>query len=503
MAKITCGLAVLALLASAAMGQIDGTPGDDTLNGGGGKDTINGLGGNDTINGMGNSDICTGGDGDDTINGGEGDDTINGDAGNDILNGDNGKDIINGGAGNDNINGGDGDDKINGGAGNDTIDGGNGDDKINGGAGDDTINGGDGNDRIRGGPGVDTYVTHDNDGNDRIILVSGDVPPAATENVACGSGNDTVSLIGIGMGNVQNNPVAGVKWRITDPDSGGTYDVGNSCEHIHVKAAEIVMALQTMPVEPGGIATCAWNNLDLGPQMLTVPDLNADSLVGLGIPSPDRVNKVATFRQLDGGNVYFVADYAAAPTIADSGLVTLSSILELIGGDVAIHVDVPGLWSLSAYPLFDGQVLNVVAGNVPQSPAIRIKDVTAFGGNPAMVQQLLNPAFFNSLPDYNGQVVVRDADILDAVIGDYDCDGNSQADSEDIANGLQLDCNNNLEPDSCDIARGYSQDVDLNGEPDECAAGIPAMSEVGAVVVVLGLLAGGLVIVRKRLPAAA
>ena len=64
---------------------IDGTPGDDTLNGSADADTINGFAGNDVINGYGGDDILNGGDDDDVIGGGNGENIINGGAGNDIV----------------------------------------------------------------------------------------------------------------------------------------------------------------------------------------------------------------------------------------------------------------------------------------------------------------------------------------------------------------------------------------------------------------------------------
>jgi len=88
------------------MSTINGTPGDDILNGTADFDQINGLGGNDTING---------GDGIDEIDGGDGNDTINGGNGTDFIDGGNGDDVIHGGAGDDFS------EEIRDGAGNDTV----------------------------------------------------------------------------------------------------------------------------------------------------------------------------------------------------------------------------------------------------------------------------------------------------------------------------------------------------------------------------------------------
>jgi Ca2+-binding RTX toxin-like protein len=73
---------------------LNGTAGDDTLNGGNGRDTLNGGAGNDTLTG------------------GKGRDILKGDAGNDILTGGNGRDILRGGAGNDVLTGGAGKDRF-------------------------------------------------------------------------------------------------------------------------------------------------------------------------------------------------------------------------------------------------------------------------------------------------------------------------------------------------------------------------------------------------------
>ena len=85
---------------------IDGTVGDNVLDGTEVTDRINGLGGDD---------ILRGGKGDDTMSGGSGSDTLQGGFGNDTLNGDAGDDVLIGGAGDDTYfyHAGDGSDTIN------------------------------------------------------------------------------------------------------------------------------------------------------------------------------------------------------------------------------------------------------------------------------------------------------------------------------------------------------------------------------------------------------
>lgn len=490
------GLLVLGLAVGTAAAQIEGTAGNDTLNGTGGKDTINGLGGNDTINGMGGDDTITGGAGMDTINGGDGNDIIEGGDDNDGIVGGQGNDTIDGGAGNDAIDGGPQDDKINGGAGDDNILGGEGNDKINGGEGNDTINGGNGNDRIRGGGGVDIYNTMNNDGNDRYLLVAGDVPAAMTETVSCGSGKDTVSLIGIPGGNVV--PQVGGGWMITDPDSGGMYDVLPSCETLHNKAEEIVMAVPSMPVDAGTTALCAWTNSMLGPQLTTLTDTNFDFSVRAGIPFAHHVTKVSSSRDTGLREVYAVADLAGGPTLSDLGLFALHNFeAQNPGVKVVALVDVAALLAEPSYPFFEGEVVNVVAGITGQTAAIRFKDGATVPPGLAGVQQLLNSGFANSLPNFNGNVVAISPDVYDAVIGDYDCNGNDHADQEDIANGISFDCNNNLEPDDCDIARGYSNDADSNSIPDECSS-VPALSNAAFAVLIAAMFVSAAVVLRRR-----
>jgi hypothetical protein len=68
-----------------------------------------------------------------------------------------------------------------------------------------------------------------------------------------------------------------------------------------------------------------------------------------------------------------------------------------------------------------------------------------------------------------------------------------------ITTDAVVDCNTNLVADACDISRGTSEDMNFDGIPDECLPPIPAMSSVGAVVLVIGLAAAaGFVIHRRR-----
>jgi len=101
---------------------------------------------NDEIEGTKGDDDLDGGIGHDTLGGGKGSDSLDGGSGNDLLFGDKGNDTLDGGRGRDMLDGGKGNDQINGGAGNDVLVGGKGRDELNGGEGNDTLEGGKGND---------------------------------------------------------------------------------------------------------------------------------------------------------------------------------------------------------------------------------------------------------------------------------------------------------------------------------------------------------------------
>lgn len=53
-------------------------------------------------------------------------------------------------------------------------------------------------------------------------------------------------------------------------------------------------------------------------------------------------------------------------------------------------------------------------------------------------------------------------------IGDYDCNANGIADTDDILDGESGDCNENGIPDECEIAAGTVNDDNGDGIPDEC-----------------------------------
>mgnify|MGYP002629681965 CR=1 FL=1 len=162
---------------------VQGTDGDDVLNGSEFGESMNGYAGNDVINGFGGNDNLLGGAGNDTLDGGDGYDNANyrwsgewtgvtvdlgsGSASNDgfgnvdtLLNIENVEgtefdDTITGDALSNYLNGREGNDLMHGGDGNDNLHGEQGDDALYGDAGDDQLVGRQGNDLLDGGDGVD------------------------------------------------------------------------------------------------------------------------------------------------------------------------------------------------------------------------------------------------------------------------------------------------------------------------------------------------------------
>jgi len=128
------------------------------INGSDGNDRINGTSASELILGLGGNDRIDGGSGDDCIVDGDGNNRIEGGSGNDIIISGNGNNKVDGGAGQDKIYSGDGNDRIDGGSGNDLIYSGPGNDEIKGESGNDYLNGGPDHDKINGNTGIDQCV---------------------------------------------------------------------------------------------------------------------------------------------------------------------------------------------------------------------------------------------------------------------------------------------------------------------------------------------------------
>ncbi|MBJ7348435.1 MAG: hypothetical protein JHC87_07680, partial [Thermoleophilaceae bacterium] len=119
---------------------------------------------------------------------------VDGGPGDDSLNASDQADNIVGGSGNDTIHGYSGDDTIDGGSGNDYVIASHGNDTVNGGSGNDTLegdfdNGSPGNDHLIGGSGVDTITSLAGDDSINSIDPGG----VADAVVSCGDGTDTIT----------------------------------------------------------------------------------------------------------------------------------------------------------------------------------------------------------------------------------------------------------------------------------------------------------------------
>lgn len=132
---------------------------DSSLNGPLNQDlVIDGSFGDDRIEGSNSSDIIIGLLGADTLRGGNGDDKIQGNEDLDKLYGGNGGDLLQGGTATDQLYGGQGDDILAGGIGDDYLIGEDGNDKLYGGVEDDILQGGPGADYFDCGDGIDIII---------------------------------------------------------------------------------------------------------------------------------------------------------------------------------------------------------------------------------------------------------------------------------------------------------------------------------------------------------
>ena len=163
---------------------------DDSIRAGAGNDTVLANLGNDTVDGGVGADSIDGGAGNDSLLGGTGNfnDTILGGTGDDTLRGDDGADSLFGG---------DGLDSLDGGLGNDTLDGGLGNDTLNGGAGSDAMTGGGGSDRFVGlgiGDVVDGSEDAGNTDTDVLDLAASGWTWSTT-NIIYGGGNNEAGTV--------------------------------------------------------------------------------------------------------------------------------------------------------------------------------------------------------------------------------------------------------------------------------------------------------------------
>ena len=163
---------------------IDGSAGNDLVFGGLGQDYVAAGAGNDVLYGDGGDDGLVSGDGNDVAYGGDGSDWIFSGDGLDASYGGTGNDVIFAEQGEDRQFGGDGSDYANGGTGNDLVDGGVGSDWLEGDLGNDTLSGADGDDIAIGGDGNDSLSG--GGGQDAVFGLAGD------DSAAGGSGDDWI-----------------------------------------------------------------------------------------------------------------------------------------------------------------------------------------------------------------------------------------------------------------------------------------------------------------------
>ncbi len=171
----------MALIDTASLEFLLGTPGPDIIIGLEGNDTLGGMEGDDDIQGNQGNDQLAGDEGNDTLSGGmdndslfgnQGEDSLFGDQGNDSLFGGQGNDSLFGGQGNDNLMGNQNDDVLSGNVGSDILYGGQGNDWLFGGRGNDSLFGDRGNDTLFGDIGADT-VTGGDDSDIFVVAVIG------------------------------------------------------------------------------------------------------------------------------------------------------------------------------------------------------------------------------------------------------------------------------------------------------------------------------------------
>ncbi|WP_438991899.1 Hint domain-containing protein [Lentibacter sp.] len=168
---------------------VDGTAGDDVINGSYTDADGDGVDGNDNLAGT-NDDVIDAGDGADLVVAGAGDDSVSGGAGDDTVFGQSGDDTLVGGAGDDVING---DSEF---FGHDTLQGGAGNDTLHGNAGDDLVEGGDDADTflLAGVFGADTIIGGEG-GVDQDLLTTTQAGTPITDDITVTfTGNEAGTL---------------------------------------------------------------------------------------------------------------------------------------------------------------------------------------------------------------------------------------------------------------------------------------------------------------------
>ena len=248
-----------------------GTVSGETLLGAAGADNLIGLGGDDVLVGDGGDDAISAGDGADFVDGGAGRDAIQGGAGDDTVFAGADADLIHGDAGADRIFGEGGNDVIFAGAGNDTAVGGAGDDLF-------VAEAGDGNDvyfgdEIDGGTGSDTLDLSTITANLTVDLGNGLLGRGSAvssqsgtdtlwsiENVATGSGNDTITAsaaVNVMEGGAGNDTFRFLNAASADGDSILDFEPGDRLDLSGIDADTATGGNQAFTLIPGQAFTGA------------------------------------------------------------------------------------------------------------------------------------------------------------------------------------------------------------------------------------------------------
>jgi predicted extracellular nuclease/2',3'-cyclic-nucleotide 2'-phosphodiesterase (5'-nucleotidase family) len=371
---------------------VNGTNGDDDIEGGLGDDTIDARGGDDRVRSLAGNDVVLGGNGDDVLEGGDGNDRLEGDDGDDFVFGDDGHDTIVGGRGDDRLRGNDGndvflvtdhtadgDDKFDGGAGIDTIDfsastraitltlgggttsfgsdtitnvenifGGSNDDRLignslanelRGNAGNDRLEGRDGNDQLSGDAGNDTLLGGSGDdrlaggaGNDTLDGGTGDDQLLGDEGSDALRGGDGIDVLNGGDGEDNLNGGRGNDRMFGD--AGNDILVGGAGDDVLVGGA----GTDTL-TGGGGIDQFGFNSL--GDGIDTITDFRVT-----GSAQDQIVLSVATFENFTGDDAF---------DLIGSGYLRAN----LVMGSTEIQIDVDGNGGDDSF-----QTLAIVNGSI-------------------------------------------------------------------------------------------------------------------------------------------
>ena len=457
----------------------------NTIDGGGGDDTI--IGGNlgDSLAGGTGDDLLVGGGGGDTLNGGSGDDVVFGGSGNDLL-------IGGSGNGNDSYDGGEGVDTIqytsavsgitvdlgSGTASGDDIDddilstiehviGGEGDDILIGAGGDETLEGGGGKDTLIGGAGDDTLIG-DGAGTDTL----------ATPSLVFDGGN-----IG-GAGTLDNQ---GAVTFAAAGNIGGTF-LNNGA----LRVDGVAVIASGIDLSSGGVLTLDGTDGDASLAESGSLLLNSGLVTvtgGVGSLGGTTVSNAGTIIVEDGT----VLRQDGGGTLLNAGEVSLSGVLELIGGTATnsgVLTFADGTLSLSGGASFD-QNTDLTVG----TDSSIVLDNATLGGSGT----LTNAGTLSLSVGTLSSVDVSNSGIIDVIAQSVlDAGGTGTIDNSgtlSIQDSAVLSFNNGVFENNDVIDLSSSGTLSVAGGTLGLNIGGPIVAETGSAAVVLD---GGNVILRDN-----